>query len=56
MGRMSEYIEYLTVPIHPDKKQIKHHYTHITIDEDLKKVRLKHRRELRKLSDTPLFD
>ena len=48
MGRLTQLIEYINAEVHPGSDEVKSKYTHINIDEDLKKVRKKYRKELNK--------
>ncbi len=46
--RLSQVIEYLNMENHPTQEEIDTIFTHITIDEDMKKLRRSYRRMLKK--------
>ena len=49
MGRLSEIVWFLNAEEIPDKIEAQHYYRHLdTDDPELKKMRMKYRRELKK--------
>ncbi len=47
MARLTQMIEYLNVEKHPSFLDVKHKYTHFTIDNFSKEIRKKYRAELK---------
>ena len=56
MGSLSQYIEYLNSEYHPSKDDIRTKYTHIRIDDTLKALRYKYRKELKDKEQGKLFN
>jgi len=48
MGRLTQLIEYLNTDKHPSKDDIISNYTHINITDELKRIRRKYRRLIKK--------
>ena len=48
MGRLSEFICFINEKTMPNKLQIQHRYTSISITEEVKKLRRDHQRRLKK--------
>jgi len=52
MGRLSEFIDFINQKEMPTKLQIQHRYTAISITDEIKKLRKKHQKELKRSNDT----
>jgi len=48
MGRLTQLIEYLNTDKHPNKDDLRSKYTHISINDELKNIRKKYRKLLKK--------